>query len=288
MQFSIPKDVYCEIVKSIPEFNHEAKPLFYRDFLFNMHDLIHGSSLGISLVCLRDAYFRLDESKISLHSAYVQKIYYNKFHDGSPLNIESIRFAKYHLDYIPLNLYVFQEDIAEFILKYNSLDEIFSKWKKLPKTGKYFEKKRVVSNAAKVGIFLKTEKPEIQFTPIIFDLVQNENWKKAIKYRNSWVHEKPPIIEGLGIQHNRESRINIEEKRRTFGFGGSTKPDYTINELFEICTKAIEVGIKAINDIITIIDKDEKEIHKNINLRFNSEGHPYHSALISTLEPQEI
>ena len=98
-------------------------------------------------------------------------------------------------------------------------------------------------------------------------LVWDNYWRKAIQYRNSWVHEKPPIIEGLGIQHNRESRIKMEEKRRSFGFGGLSKPDYTIKELFEICTKAIEVGVSVVNDIISIIDNDENDIKKNI--KFN-------------------
>ena len=146
MNHSIPEEIYNKIIQLIPISNDETKPLFYRDFLFNMHDLIHGSSLGISLVCLRDAYFRLDGSKISLHSAHVQGIYYEKFHDEAPLNIESIRFAKHHLDYVPLNLYAFQEDIAEFIVKYKSLDANFSKWKKEPQTEKLFKKKRVASN----------------------------------------------------------------------------------------------------------------------------------------------
>ncbi|EFK11982.1 conserved hypothetical protein [delta proteobacterium NaphS2] len=265
MHHTIPEEIYNKIIQLIPTSNDEAKPLFYRDFLFNMHDLIHGSSLGISLVCLRDAYFRLDASKISLYSAHVQSIYYKKFHDEAPLNIESIRFAKHHLDYIPLNLYAFQEDIAEFIIKYKSLDAIFCGWKKEPKTEKLLENKRVASNAAKVGLFLKAKRPKLKFTDIILKLVQDEYWKKAIKYRNSWVHEKPPIIEGLGIQHNRESRIEVEEKRRSFGFGGSSKPDYTIKELFEICTKAIEAGVAVVNDIISIIDNDEDDIRKNIN-----------------------
>ena len=163
-----------------------------------------------------------------------------------------------------MNLYAFQEDTAEFIIKYKSLDVSFGKWKKEPQTEKLLEKKRVTSNAAKVGLFLKAKQPKLQYTAVILKLVQDEYWQKAIKYRNSWVHEKPPIIEGLGIQHNRESRIKIENKRRSFGLGGSSKPNYTIKELFEICTKAIEAGVCAVNDIISIMDNDEKNIREKI------------------------
>jgi|GEM_PF-3180980 len=264
MNHTIPVEIYSNICQKIPVINDEVKTLFYRDFLFNMHDLIHGGNLGISLVCLRDAYFRLDASKISLYSAYVQNLFYEQYHEKAPLNIESIRFAKHHLDYVPLNLYAFQEDLAEFIIKYKSLDDDFNKWKKEPKTKELLDGKRVISNAGKTGLFLKAKHTQLQFTSIVLKLESNKYWKKAIKYRNSWVHEKPPIIEGLGIQHNRESRIKIEDKRKSFDFGGSSTPNYTINELFEICTKAIEVGVKAVNDIITIIDDDEKNIRERI------------------------
>ncbi len=267
MHQTIPLEIFEKIQQLIPSVSDQVKPLFYRDFMFNMHDLIHGSKLGISLVCLRDAYFRLDTSKISLHSAYVQNIYYEKYHDDESSELAAIRFAKHHLDFIPLNLYAFQEDIAEFLIKYNELDDEFGKWKKDPKTELLFEKKRVVSNAAKVGLFLKEKHATSPFTAIISKLVMSNHWKKTIKYRNSWVHEKPPIIEGLGIQHNRESRIKAEDKRRSFGFGGESKPDYTVQELFEICTKAIELGIKVVNEIISIVDADEPKIKEKI--KFN-------------------
>ena len=163
-------------------------------------------------------------------------------------------------------LYAFQEDLAEFILKYINKSDDFAEWKKQKQTESLLRKKRVESNAGKVGLFLKETQPQLNFTRLVLKLVKDDCWCKAIRYRNSWVHEKPPIIEGFGIQHNRESRIEIEEKKRSFGFGGNSKPDYTIKELIEICNKAIDIGVKTINDIIAIVDQDEESIKNNIRV----------------------
>ena len=264
MKHTIPKDTLEEIYKYIPIINDEVKPLFYRDFEFNFHDLKNGGNLGVSLVCLRDAYFRLNSAKISWHNAYVQNIWYKKYEENTPSDIEVIIFSKYYLDYIPLLLYAVKEDVAAFIL--NFLDKLaeFQKWSKLPTTVSLFEKKRVISNAGKTGLFMKEKYANHQLSKAIFTLISNESWQKAIKYRNSWVHEKPPIIEGLGLQHSRESRIKNENGKRSFGFGGSSKPDYSIVELFDITKGSIEAGVVLINELITIVDHKSDEIKNKI------------------------
>jgi hypothetical protein len=81
------------------------------------------------------------------------------------------------------------------------------------------------------------------------------------------VHEKPPIIEGLGLQHNRESRIKHENGKRSFGFGGSSKPDYSIDDLFNITRESVEAGVVLINELITIVDNKSDEIKNEINFR---------------------
>ncbi|MEA1936957.1 MAG: hypothetical protein U9N04_02490, partial [Patescibacteria group bacterium] len=75
---------------------------------------------------------------------------------------------------------------------------------------------------------------------------------------------KPPIIEGLGIQHSRESRIKKVNGKKSFGFGGSSKPQYNIEELFEITKHSIEAATLLMNDLISIIDDKAEEIKTEI------------------------
>ncbi len=264
MNHAIPQNIFVEIQALVPNIKDNVNTLFYRDFVFNMHDLMHGGSLGIALVCLRDAYFRLDSAKISLYNAHVQFHWYEKFIDNAPLPLEAKIFSKYYLDYVPLLLYAFQEDISEFILNFNNKMTNFKNWKKLPSTVKLLDKKRISSNAGQTGLFLKEKHPKLNFTKGISKLILNEDWKKAINYRNSWVHKKPPIIEGLGVQHSRNSRIKRENGQKSFGFGGASEPDYTINELFDICTKSLEAAVELANDIISIVDDKSEQIKSDI------------------------
>lgn len=265
MKHSIPENTLEEIYKCIPIINDDVKTLFYRDFEFNFHDLKNGGNLGVSLVCLRDAYFRLNSAKESLYNAYIQNIWYEKYEPDAQSKIESIIFSKYYLDYIPLLLYAVQEDVADFIINFLDKSAQFQAWKKLSTTEELFEEKRVISNAGKTGLYMKEKHSDSQLSNVIFKLVANKSWKKAIKYRNSWVHEKPPIVEGLGIQHSRESRIKIKDGKRTFGFGGSSKPDYTIGDLFDIARRSTEAGVVLINELITIVDNKSDEIKHEIN-----------------------
>jgi hypothetical protein len=263
---TIPEEKLAEILSNIPSTQDEVKPLFYRDFVFNLSDLRSGGSLGIALVCLRDAFYRLGNAKIALHNAYIQNIWYKNHAPDSPREVESIFFSKFYLDYVPLLLYAIQEDVAEFIISFLNEMTDFQAWKKLPGTLVLFDKKRVESNAGRAGLYLKEKHQNQTITKIIIKLISNKYWKKSIKYRNTWVHQKPPIIEGLGIQHNRESRIIKENGKKSFGFGGSTVPEYSIEELFEIIRKSIEAAALLMNDLITIIDDKAEEI--KIEMRF--------------------
>lgn len=66
------------------------------------------------------------------------------------------------------------------------------------------------------------------------------------------------------MQHSRESRIKIEEGKRSFGFGGSSEPDYRIEDLFEIVINSIEAASLLTNELITIVDEKADIIKSEI------------------------
>ena len=109
--------------------------------------------------------------------------------------------------------------------------------------------------------------PDHEITDCILKLKSYPEWKKAMDYRNTWVHDKPPIIEGLGIQYDRKSRISAGNGVRQIGSGGGAEPRYQIDELIKFAHKATEAGVEMLNSLVRILIARRIEMGESINFK---------------------
>ena len=227
-------------------------------FLFN--DLDSEGTTHMSLVCLRDAFDRSQSARYCLFEAYAcLKWYREEKQDISEESKEvfAVHFGKFFAEYNFLFLYAIGEDIAEFILNFLTKKAEFQSWKKDPANKKI---RSGTSGASAVGIYMASEFPSHEITKIILKLRDNHAWKKAMKYRNTWVHDKPPIVEGLGIQYNRKSRIFNESGAKGFGIGVWSKHDYTVDEIITIAQGATVACVGALSDLLGILRTKKNEL----------------------------
>lgn len=223
------------------------------------NDLVKEEKLGISIVCLNDAGHRFRLARFSLHEAYANMYWYGKKSKEENHKLKAILFGKYYTDYAALLLYAIGEDIAAFIINFMNIHKDFIEFFKNPDNKKLLKKKNIYSKAAKIGIYLKTKEPNSRITNIINRLFLNENWKESIEYRNLWVHDKPPIIHGLGIEDDRTYKVKNIDGKRSISIGGGSKAKYKIDELFNI----VLLASKALSD--TLLELAEILLNKREN-----------------------
>ena len=230
-------------------------------FLFS--DLDSEETSHISLVCLADAFGRSRSALFCVFESYASvKWYRDEKEDIEQASREvfAVHFGKFFAEYNFLFLYAIGEDIAEFILKFLTKTAEFETWKKNPANKMILNSKRVSSNAANVGIFMGSKFPRHEITEIILKLRDNDAWKTAMKYRNTWVHDKPPIVDGLGIQYNRKSRIFNDGGAKGFGLGVWSKHDYSVDEVIKISHDATVACVEALSDLLGIVSRKKIEL----------------------------
>lgn len=101
-------------------------------------------------------------------------------------------------------------------------------------------KKRSTSQQAVVGRLLMTQKPGLGISKALATLVGSTEWRAVMKYRGEWVHEQPPLVNGLGIVYRRERRWRATPKGgRYLSFGGGDAPRFETSELIATCRGAL-------------------------------------------------
>ncbi len=256
-----------EIKKSLPILPKDWLDItFPEEFAFRINDLDKEETIHISLVCLYDAFRRTESALDCLFNGYANSIWYRK--EKKDIKPESREFyavlkGKFYAEYNFLFLYAIGEDIADFVINFLTKEKEFNKWQKQESVQKKLDKKRILSKAAKVGVFMADEYSSHKITEIILKLRDNKFWNDAMKYRNTWVHQKPPIVEGLGIEYNRQSRIWVKDKAKGFGIGTWSTPDYKVEEVMKIAHEATTICIKVLSELLEILKKKKDELEKH-------------------------
>src|SRR5262249_43207456 len=135
-----------------------------------------------------------------------------------------------YADDVALRLYAAGEHVANFIVAFLNIPEDDLK--------PYKEDIRITSRQAIVGRYMVGEKPGHKITAAIQALLRSDDWRKTRKYRDTWVHNQPPLAEGLGIVYHRKGRWSKIEGVDTIFIGGSDEPAHTVDELIEIVASA--------------------------------------------------
>ena len=228
-----------------------------------LHYLSSGEDLSVALVCLDDAYNRFLQARMALCEAFACLIWYREESPKAPLNFEAALTGRFYVDYVGLLLYAAGEDIGAFVTHFLGIKDDIRNYLEDAEVQKKLERKKISSNAAKVGLYLKDKFPDHEVTTIICDLHNNQHWQKAITYRNNWVHEQPPIVAEMGVQYARESRgREAEGKGRSISFGGGNPPKYTIDKLLDVMVSATDVFAAALWRLLEIVIRKREEFSK--------------------------
>lgn len=111
----------------------------------------------------------------------------------------------------------------------------------------------------KVGIYLYENMKTNEITNVVLGLKNDPDWKKALKYRGDWVHNKPPSIKGLSSEFVRKNKIKTDKNGNKIMYIGAQKQEYTIDQWLDITLHATEAITSILSNIIetAIIRKSE-------------------------------
>lgn len=198
----------------------------------------HESTVPVAAACLHDALDALADARYAFHEILAHRAWYLEKRE-TPIKSTAIIFTRFYADDVALRLYAAGEHLANAIidmLEINKRDLI------------PYKKKRI-SRQIILWEYLKREEPKHAITEAVRKLAQSKQWLATLDYRNAWVHGKPPIIEGLGIQYDRRKRWVISEKHIRLSFGGGDPPKYTDEGLIDMVKAALFVFVETLINV---------------------------------------
>ena len=250
----LPNEKIKEIESTIPKLNSWIN---YNVLGTSINDLLNGTNTSAALVCLEDARNRFSFIQTALFEAQAKIAWYLEISPNAPDEFQATASGKFFLDYVTLLLYAIGEDISFFIIHYFNLN--ITDYVKRPEIQAILDKKKISSNAGKVALYLSREMKNAKITGIISNLHKNPDWKKAIDYRNTWVHDKPPIISGLGNEFPRKIlRISTDETGKKNLEILSGVPKYSIDQLLHVASNATQALSTALFEIVGMVLSDNK------------------------------
>lgn len=256
MRGEIPEQTWSEIDKRLARLpNDWLEVTFPEQQLFLMHDLKSNGATHISLVCLYDACRRFESARECVFEASACTEWYRRVAtdiDDSSRERSAVLRGRFYSEYCYLFLYAIGEDIAEFVLTFANLSSNFRDWRdKISEEGS--TRKIGSSRQKQVRKYMCERHPTHGLTQILLSMRSSKAWKTAIHYRNTWVHDKPPIVAGFGIEYDRRRRIFEDGGKRGFGLGTWSKPAYTVDEIVDTAREATNLIAEVIAICLTEI-----------------------------------
>jgi hypothetical protein len=265
---TLPKSALDSIRLTLPSLPKDWQDItFPEQFAFTMNDMNKGETTHISLVCLGDAFARADSALNCLFDGYANLIWFRKEKeniDDSAREFFAVLKGKFYAEYCFLFLYAIGEDIADFVLSFLTKEVEFNAWQKIPNIKDKLDKKKITSKAARVGVFMAEEYPRRAVTRRILKLRDSKCWSDAMKYRNTWVHDKPPIVAGLGIQYNRQNKIWSDKDAIGIGLGTWSKPKYEVDEVLKIAHDATTICVEVLVELLKVLKRKRNELRTPI------------------------
>lgn len=201
-----------------------------------------GSTIPIAAVCLQDSTSTLQAVRYALLEALAHLYHYRE--RVSPSDERGAAFfGRFYVDDAALRLYAASEHLAEAV---TAMLEIKTKdLEPFAKRGQTNEGSR----QRLVGKFLLKTRPDHPISIGVRNLIETKEWLATIDYRNQWVHSKPPIVKGLGIEYERRNRLEVTEHTIGISVGGGDEASYCIDELVELARLA-SFALVELTDIV--------------------------------------
>lgn len=199
------------------------------------------SNVPVASVCLKDTVYTLEEARYALHEVFAHEIWYLEKKEP-PNNEAAIFFGRFYANDAALRLYSAGEHLANAIIMMLEIGEQDLK--------PY--KKKGISQQVIVGHFLREQKPQHPITEVVIKLADSKEWCDTMRYRNRWVHDQPPTVEGLGVVYVRRRRwetLPTDEGRILRG--RSDAPECSIDKLIGF----IKPAMFQFSDTLTFVVK---------------------------------
>lgn len=197
------------------------------------------SLIPVAAVCLQDASHTLHEANYAFHEVLAHRKWYLEKREP-PKEDAATFFSRYYLDDLALRLYSAGEHLANAI--------IFMLEIKKPQL-EPFQKSNRISKQVIVGKFLMKEKAGHPVTEAVRKLVESEKWLKTLQYRNDWVHNQPPTVEGLGIVYERRRRWQVDSDGAMLTFGGGDEPKFSINDILGFMRPSLFLFVEVLSEV---------------------------------------
>lgn len=114
---------------------------------------------------------------------------------------------------------------------------------------------------------MREKQPTHAITQAIQKLWVQGRWKNTMDYRNTWVHNQPPLIEGLGIVYERKERWEKTEFGAILNFDEGDVPKYNVDSLIEMVSVSSHAFVTLLKELADIffeeLERQGVKIKKN-------------------------
>lgn len=250
---NLSDDALARVAAQLPDISKIANSLIIDPSVVASRTGPSGT-LDVAVVCFNDAYNVLWESVHALGQAYSYLIWYREEAPGAPSDAyerSAVLFAKFYADDVALRLYASGEHSAKFIKNFLKIDDAALKAFKEDLNKK--SKITVSSDQAVIGRFTVQNYPDHPISKSIKALLVEGSWGKTRKYRDTWVHEQPPLLDGFGITYERKSRWEMKEGYADLFIGGGDAPKMTVDELVGMVAAACHAYARHLSELFDVL-----------------------------------
>jgi len=197
----------------------------------------HESKVPIAAVCLDDARQRMSEINLALHEFHAHRIWYRSKKKPPDL-ITATWLERFFLDDAALRIYAAWQHLILALRRMEGISK---------QDLKRYRPTRGVPRSS-VSLYLEHERPQLGVSTRVSIFECSPSWSFVVNYRNTWVHEQPPTIEGLGMVFHRERRWKPlpDGSGMRLAIGGGDKPKHTIDDLHKNFDQAARGFIDAL------------------------------------------
>lgn len=187
------------------------------------------SSVPVATICLNDVCTILNEARVAIIEARANLVWYRECSPSKRKEVTAVWCARFYVGDAAFRLYAAGEHLAAAIVTMLEIDE---------QELKNYTSDRNTSAQSKVGKLMLHLRPDHPISHAIMRLQESPEWSETIGYRNNYVHEQPPTLEGVGVVYKRGKRWKKLEDSHVLSFGGWDEPEYSIDDLLRTVTSA--------------------------------------------------
>lgn len=217
-----------------------------------------GSLVPAAAVCIRDLAHTVAEARYAMLRAAHHCP--QSAEDTASAAASSVFFQRFYLDDAALRIYAAAEHLVTAVTHMFGLSE-----GQLRECGKGRQSRPILALA-----YLERAQPESALAISVRGLLDDDDWKACRRYRNAWVHDQPPAVEGLGISFRRRKFWERPKGGggggRVIFFGGGDPPQYTVEQIHAFSGEALsrlletsEVLLGAYYEVLIAADVDIRD-----------------------------